>query len=69
MCVIAQVIEQCREVYAQRGKAGGEEPALVPKPLARGGAAGKNAAKEVSSAFRVALLAAKRRPVLHLSPR
>ncbi len=49
---IVQVMEQCRDVYLQRQKALGDATPLLPKPAK---------AAPTSTAFRVALAAAKQR--------
>lgn len=59
---VKEVMDQCREVYAQRMKAEGGEPQLAATPLAGKGKAGGPVATAVKdSGFRVALLAAKRK--------
>ncbi|KAK9812960.1 hypothetical protein WJX72_006516 [[Myrmecia] bisecta] len=54
---IKEVMEQCRDVYAQKQKSLGDDAPI----LAKGKAAG-NPFKDSKSAFQVALIAAKRKP-------
>ena len=53
--LLAQVMDQCREVYATRQRSLAEDTSALPKTLPKAGA-GKD-----WSAFRVALMAAKRK--------
>jgi hypothetical protein len=60
-CMRAQVMDQCRDVYATRQRTLADEPSTT-LPQRPGGKAQPPGAKDSWSAFRVALLAAKRKP-------
>ena len=58
---VGQVMEQCRDVHATRQRAAAEDPAPALPALSSGKAKGGPPGAKDWSAFRIALMAAKRK--------